>query len=151
MSYINGSNALLAIGGSAVGHCTTHTCTFSSETKDRAVKPVATDTTSTGLWKAKGVTGLSASFSAEGYINDAETEYGFDAMMSAWQSGSTVTITCFARGNSTSPYYTGDCVITSLERSDPAQDDSTYKIELESAGEPTSIDYTQIETYSSAL
>lgn len=39
--YINGSDLLLKVGGKAVGHCTSHTLTFNSETKDRAVKPVA--------------------------------------------------------------------------------------------------------------
>lgn len=150
MSYINGSNALFAIDGDALGHCSTHTFTFSSETKDRAVKPVASSTATTGLWKDKGITGLSVSISGEGYINDAETEAGFDKMMKAMASGTTVVATLFARGNSDSPYFQGECIITSLERTDPAQDDSTYTIELESATEPTTLDYTQIETYSAA-
>lgn len=41
-NYINGSDILLKVDGKAVGHCSTHTLTFNSETKDRAVKPVAT-------------------------------------------------------------------------------------------------------------
>ena len=40
--YCNGSDMLLYVGGKAVGSCTTHTTTFNSETKERAVKPVAT-------------------------------------------------------------------------------------------------------------
>lgn len=39
--YINGSDLLLKVAGKAVGHCSSHTLTFNSETKDRAVKPVA--------------------------------------------------------------------------------------------------------------
>ena len=39
--YVNGSDLLLYINGKAVGHCTSHTATFNSETKERAVKPVA--------------------------------------------------------------------------------------------------------------
>ena len=57
--YCNGSDMLVYVGGKAVGHCTTHTATFASETKDRAVKPVASATLSAGLWKQKGVVGLS--------------------------------------------------------------------------------------------
>ena len=59
--YCNGSDMLVYVGGKAVGHCTTHTTTMNSETKDRAVKPVATKGISAGLWKGKGVTGLSIS------------------------------------------------------------------------------------------
>ena len=39
--YVNGSDMLLYIGSKAIGHCTSHTTTFNSETKDRSVKPVA--------------------------------------------------------------------------------------------------------------
>lgn len=48
--YVNGSDILLSVGGKAVGHCTTHTITFNSETKDRAVKPAAANGYSAGLW-----------------------------------------------------------------------------------------------------
>ena len=41
VGYVNGSDLLLKVGGKAIGHCTTHTTTFNTETKDRSVKPVA--------------------------------------------------------------------------------------------------------------
>ena len=66
--YCNGSDMLLYIGGKAVGHCTTHTTTINSETKERAVKPVAIEGISAGRWKNKGVVGLSVSISAEGLV-----------------------------------------------------------------------------------
>ena len=50
--YCNGSDMLLYAGGKAVGHCTTHTTTLSSDTKDRAVKPVASAGISAGLWNS---------------------------------------------------------------------------------------------------
>ena len=62
--YCNGSDMLLYVDGKAVGHCTSHSTTLTTETKDRAVKPVATAEISAGLWKGKGVTGLSVSISA---------------------------------------------------------------------------------------
>ena len=40
--YCNGSDMLLYVGGKAIGSCTSHTTTFNSETKERAVKPVRT-------------------------------------------------------------------------------------------------------------
>ena len=135
---------LLYIGGKAAGHCTTHTTTLNSETKDRAVKPVATKGISAGLWKGKGVTGLSISISAEGLVFYGETEAGYKSMLAAWKAGKSVEVKCMERENSDKPYLAGNFVIASLERVDPAQDDVTYSISLENDGEPTTLDETAI-------
>ena len=142
--YCNGSDMLLYIGGKAAGHCTTHTTTLNSETKDRAVKPVATKGISAGLWKGKGVTGLSISISAEGLVFYGETEAGYKSMLAAWKAGKSVEVKCMERENSDKPYLAGNFVIASLERVDPAQDDATYSISLENDGEPTTLDETAI-------
>ena len=138
--YCNGSDMLVYVGGKAVGHCTSHTATFNSETKDRAVKPVASASLSAGLWKGKTVTGLSISISAEGLVHYDETESGFKELLAAWKTGAPVTVKCMQRANDNEPYLEGSFVITSLERTDPAQDDSTYSIQLENNGEPTTLD-----------
>ena len=135
---------LLYIGGKAAGHCTTHTTTLNSETKDRAVKPVATKGISSGLWKGKGVTGLSISISAEGLVFYGETEAGYKSMLAAWKAGKSVEVKCMERENSDNPYLAGNFVIASLERVDPAQDDTTYSISLENDGEPTTLDESAI-------
>ena len=132
--YINGSDILLKIGGKAVGHCTTHSATYSSETKDRAVKPVASATVSASLWKGKGVTGLSVSISADGLRNYDETEGGFKTLLAAWVAGQAVQVIGFERESDATPYLSGNFVITSLEENDPAQDDATYSISLENDG-----------------
>ena len=142
--YINGSDLLLKVGGKAVGHCTSHTLTFNSETKDRAVKPVASAAKSSGLWKGKGVTGLSISISAEGLVFYDETENGFKELFALWKSGKSVEVKCMEREQSEKPYLAGKCVIASLERTDPANDDATYSISLENDGEPTTLDETAI-------
>ena len=143
MSYVNGSNMLLYVGGKAIGHCTTHTCTMNSETKERAVKPAASVTSLvTGLYKEKGITGLSISLSAEGLAFNGETEGGYAALLAAWKAGESVVCKCMARGVAPSPYLEGKFVIASLERTDPAQDDSTYSVSLENDGEPTVLDET---------
>lgn len=126
---------LLYIGGKAVGHCTTHTTTLNSETKDRAVKPVASAGISAGLWKGKGVTGLSVSISAEGLVFYDETENGYKEALAQWKAGRSVAVKCMEREESESPYLSGNFVIASLERTDPAQDDATYSITLENDGE----------------
>lgn len=142
MSYCNGSNMLLYLGEDAFGHCTTHTATMNSETKDRAVKPLASKAKTNGMWKEKGVTGLSIAISAEGLIYDGETEASYGKMMAAWKSGQPVKIKCMQRGDSIKPYLAGSFIISSLERTDPAQDDSTYTINLDNNGEPDTLDET---------
>lgn len=142
--YCNGSDMLLYVGGKAVGSCTSHTTTFNSETKERAVKPVASAALASGLWKKKGVIGLSYSISAEGLVFYDETECGFKTLFALWKAGKSVEIKCMERENSDKPYLAGKCVIASLERTDPAQDDSTYSISLENDGEPTELDETAI-------
>ena len=142
--YCNGSDMLLYVGGKAVGSCTTHTTTFSSETKERAVKPVATAGISGGLWKKKGVVGLSYSISAEGLVFYDETENGYKALLALWKAGKSVEVKCMERESSEKPYLVGNCVIASLERTDPAQDDATYSISLENDGEPTVLDESAI-------
>ncbi len=135
---------LLYVDGKAIGSCTSHTTTFNSETKERAVKPVASKSLSSGLWKQKGVVGLSYSISAEGLVFYDETECGFKELFALWKAGKSVDIKCMERENSDRPYLAGKCVISSLERSDPAQDDSTYSLSLENDGEPTTLDESAI-------
>lgn len=139
--YINGSDLLLKIGEKAVGHCTSHTVTFNSETKERAVKPLASKGVAHGLWKEKGVTSLSISISAEGLRCYDETENGFDEVAPMWGKGSVVTVECYKRGATdaaaaATPYLKGNFVVTSMEENSPAQDDATYTVQLENAGEP---------------
>lgn len=135
--YINGSDLLLNVGGKAVGHCTSHTLTFNSETKDRAVKPAASASYSSGLWKGKGVTGLSISISAEGLRFYGETENGFDEIGAKWGKGQAVEVKAFQREGDENPYVVGNFIIASIEETSPAQDDATYSISLESDGEPS--------------
>ena len=133
--YCNGSDMLLYIGGKPVGHCSSHTVTINSETKDRAVKPVASKSISAGLWKGKGVVGLSVSISAEGLVFYQETESGYKSCLALIGKGKSVEVRCMERENSDKPYIKGKFVVASLERTAPAQDDSTYSISLENDGE----------------
>lgn len=134
--YINGSDLLLIVGGKAIGHCTTHTLTFNSDTKDRQVKPESSKTASSGFWKEKGVTGLSISISAEGLRYNGDSENGFDELSALWGKGEVVIVSAIKRSGDTNPYLKGNFVISSVEETSPAQDDTTYSISLENAGEP---------------
>lgn len=147
MDYINGSDLLLFVGGKAVGHCTSHTLTFNSETKDRQVKPAASLGIQSGLWKQKGVTGLSISISFEGLRFYDEAENGFEEIAPMWGVGQSVEVCAYQRNetapgvttegqNADTPYVKGNFIISSLEETSPAQDDATYSGSLESDGEP---------------
>ena len=151
MSYINGSDILLLVDGKAIGHCSTHTVTFNSETKDRAVKPAASQGKSAGLWKDKGVTGLSISISAEGLRFYNEGENGYEEIAPKWGKGQSVEVISYKRGangltpdtqtgkvtpSNTDINVKGNFIIASLEETNPAQDDATYSISLENDGEP---------------
>jgi len=132
--YINGSDLLINFAGKAYGHCTSHTTTFNSETKERAVKPVASAAISAGLFKQKGVTGLSVSISLEGLRCYNETEAGFKTALKEWAKGKSVAVTAFEREGDEKPYLSGNFVIASIEESAPAQDDVTYTMSLENDG-----------------
>lgn len=134
--YINGSDLLVKVGEKAFGHCTSHSITYNSETKERAVKPLASAPKSSGLWKGKGVTGLSISISAEGLRCYEESENGYEQIVPNWGKGTAVKVEAFKRGGDEKPYLSGNFVIASIEESAPAQDDVTYSITLENDGEP---------------
>ena len=140
--YINGSDLLLMVDGKAVGHCTSHTLTFNSATKDRAVKPAASVGISSGKWKQKGVTGLSISIKADGLRFYDDPENGFEEVAPKWGQGASVVVKAFQRtdngnANAANPYVEGNFIIASIEETSPAQDDATYSISLENDGEPT--------------
>jgi len=135
--YINGSDMLLTVDSKAIGHCTSHSVTITSDTKDRAVKPAAsTAYAGANLWKDKTVTGLNVSITGEGLAFYAETEGGYKEALALIAAGSAVAVTCIERDGSAA-YLSGNFIVTSLERTDPANDDSTYTIQLENSGAVT--------------
>ncbi|MDE6772070.1 MAG: hypothetical protein K2J49_05660, partial [Muribaculaceae bacterium] len=93
--YINGSDLLLKAGGKAVGHCASHTITFNTETKERAVKPLASLAKSKGMWKGKGVSGMSISISFEGLRFYDETENGYEEIAAKWGAGAKLEVEAF--------------------------------------------------------
>ncbi|MCR5841958.1 MAG: phage tail protein [Bacteroidales bacterium] len=135
--YCNGSDMLLMVGGKAIGHCTTHTTTINSETRERAVKPVQSASISAGLWKNKTVVALSVQITFEGLCFYQETESGYKEMLAAVKNGEHVAVKCMEREDSEVEYLSGNFVVSSLERTDPASDDATYSGTLDNDGEVT--------------
>ena len=135
--YVNGSDLLLMVGDKCVGHCTSHSVTYNSETKEHAVKPVSTAKKSAGKWKGKTVTGLSISISFEGLCFYDETENGHAEIAPMWGKGDSIDVKAFEREGDETPSIVGKFVIASLEKQAPANDDVTYSGTLENDGEPT--------------
>ena len=96
----------------------------------------STASKSRGLWKEKGVTGLSISISAEGFRFYEEAENGHEQIAPLWGKGESVEVQAFKRGGDKTPYVKGKFLIASLEETSPAQDDATYSVSLENDGEP---------------
>lgn len=143
--YVNGSDLLLSIGGKAAGHCTSHTATYNSETKERAVKPKASEAAgSAGLFKVKNVTGLSVQVKCEGLRFYGEEESGMNALLAKWKVGATVELKGFARSSDTKPYMSGNFIISSLEENAPACEDTTYSATFDNSGAVT-IDETSVD------
>lgn len=136
--YVNGSDLLMSIDGAACGHCTSHTTTYNSETKDRAVKPAATEAAeNAGLFKEKTVTGLSVQVKCEGLRFYSETESGLKTLLAKWKVGGKVELKGFVRGSDASPYMSGNFIIASLEEGAPAGDDTTYNATFDNTGAVT--------------
>lgn len=136
--YVNGSDLLMSITGKACGHCTSHTTTYNSETKDRAVKPASTESAANaGLFKEKTVTGLSVQVKCEGLRFYGEEESGMKDLLAKWKVGGTVELKGFARGGDAAPYMSGNFIISSLEESAPAGDDTTYSVTFDNTGAVT--------------
>ena len=135
MGYVNGSDLLVMVGSKAAGHCTTHTATFSTETKDTAVKPAASVAAgSTSLFKNKRVSGLSVQVKADGLVFSGETESGFKDILAAWKAGTPVALKLFKRGGDATPYCSGNFIISSLENTAPAGEDATYSATFDNDG-----------------
>ena len=142
--YVNGSDLLMSIDGKAAAHCTSHTTSYNSETKDRAVKPSSSASASAGLWKEKSVTGLSVQVKVEGLRFYSDKECGLGDMLSKWKVGAPVALKGFARSADAAPYMSGNFIVTSLEENAPAGDDTTYSATFDNTGEVT-IDETKID------
>ena len=136
MGYIKGKDLLLKVGGKCVGHCTSHTITYSSTTEEVKVKPVASKPVSQALFGDKEVTGLAVSISFEGLRFYDETENGFEEISALWGAGAAIDVESFKRSQDTAPMFKGSCIIDSIEEVSGADGNATYSGQLSNNGEP---------------
>ena len=149
--YVNGSDLLMKVAGGAIGHCTSHTATFSTETKDVAVKPAANvQASSASLYKSKRVTGLAVQVKADGLCFYQESESGLKVIIAAWALGQPVNLSLFEREHDATPYVSGQFIISSLENTAPAGEDATYSITLDNDG-PVEVDASKLDLLADAV
>lgn len=134
--YMNGSNVLFTVGGKGLGHSTTHSVTYNTETKERGVKPPVKENTKNALFSGKGVTKMSISVHGEGFRYKGEEELSLDDIRKLWGIGQSVELSCFEREGDATPYLKGKFVISKVEETSPAQDDATFTVDFENDGEP---------------
>lgn len=134
--YMNGSNVLFTVGGKGLGHSTTHSVTYDTETKERGVKPPAKEKTKKALFSGKGVVKMSISVHGEGFRYKGEEELSLDDIRKLWGVGQSVELSCFERESDATPYLKGKFVIKKVDETSPAQDDATFTVDFENDGEP---------------
>lgn len=143
MDYINGSDILVSLGGDQQAFATSHTTTYSSDTKDRAVKAPDSQGIGASLFKETTVTGLKVQITANGLRHYGTHEGGFVYLLTAWRSGKPVSAECYLRpkngvtGTARDPYLKANFVITKLTESANADEDGAYDVELNLTGAPT--------------
>lgn len=137
--YMNGSDLLVSVGGKCIGHCSEHTISFETESKDRAVKAPEKQATNLSMFKETTITGLGITISFKALRTYEETELSFTDLRVAWKTGTPVYVECFGRpdGSGRKPYLAGYFVITKLTESSPAMDDVSWDGELKLTGAPT--------------
>lgn len=133
--YVNGSDMLVKLAGKATGHATEHTLNIQNETKERAVKPEAKKPLKKSLHKMKTVVGQTATITSKNLAFYDESEHSLKSVVALAMLGEEVDVECFERESDTTPYLKGKFIITQLEIGMPAQDDTTYNITLENAGD----------------
>ena len=154
--YVNGSDLLVCIKEGtgaqatrkAIGHCTSHTATFSTETSDVAVKPPMAEALSAkSLFKSKRITGLTVQVQCSGLCFYAEEEGGVKQILSKWKEGQSVELELFERSEEANatpePYCTGMFIISTLTNTAPAGEDATYDATFDNDG-PVEFDESKL-------
>lgn len=140
MDYENGSALLLYVSTGTpeapsyklIAGATSHNISTTAETKSRSTKDAS------GKWKGKTVIGLSQTIKCDTLVSLEEGAYGYDQLLSLMKSGNSVHLRYSKKEQTLTvgdKYEEGNYVITSLERTDPANEDSTMSATFESDGE----------------
>lgn len=134
--YIEGRDLMVFVdtsnGGSSptwtkTAAATSHTISYSGETKERVTKD-----TENGAFSQKTVTKLSCNITCEA-LRVFNKDVGFEKLLELFKKREPVKLKYGFADNSGS-YEEGMFVITSLEESSPADDDATFTAQFENSG-----------------
>ena len=122
---LNGTLAKIEVGGVTVAHLTSNSLTLDHSTRDASTKDSAG-------WKESLEGQIAFSGSAEGFFAE-DASYGYEDLYGEFilRSKIVVTWTTSVAGDQE---YSGNCYITSLERTDGLEESSTFSVSLEGTG-----------------
>ena len=139
--YIEGRDIMLYVNTgtneetptyTATAAATSHSISYSGETKERVTKD-----TGNGAWSEKRVTKLSVSIKVDA-LTVFNADCGYDKLLEIMKSRQPVLLRYgFKEEETGDTYEEGKFVSTSLEKTDSAEDDSTYSASFENTGEVT--------------
>lgn len=129
MMYINTASGGATPTYTPQAAATSHTITYSGETKERVTKDTAN-----GAYGEKKVTKLSVSIKCEALVSFGDAA-GYDKLLEVMKSREPVKLKYgFTQEQAGDKYEEGMFVITSLEQSSAADEDATYSATFENSG-----------------
>ena len=143
-----GGDLMLFVDGKSIAFATNHTLTISADTKETSTKD------SGGLWQTSEVGMLSWSCTSENLMGDPQAGIGYDELYDYMIARKPITGVFALEGNSTdynegklgaapatgwtakeNDGYTGQMLITNLEKNAPNGDNATIKVDFTGIGE----------------
>lgn len=156
MSVIKGGDLMLFVGGKSIAYATSHTLTISADTKETSSKD------SGGKWQTSEVGVLSWTCSSENLCGDTEAGIGFDELFEYMVARKPITGVFALEGDSTDyednkldsvptngwkakagDGYTGQMIITNLEKNAPNGENATIKVDFTGVGALTKVTATK--------
>ena len=152
MSVIKGGDLMLFVGGKSIAYATSHTLSISADTKETSSKD------SGGKWQTSEVGVLSWTCSSENLCGDTEAGIGFDELFEYMVARKPITGVFALEGDSTDyndnkldsvptngwkakagDGYTGQMIITNLEKNAPNGENATIKVDFTGVGALTKV------------
>lgn len=137
---LNGKDFMVFVNNEATALATSHKLTLNAETSDAASKD-------DGMWDESIVTKMSWEASTEALVSADANVNSYDTLYDLFIAGQQVTLICGIPGNLTNDgvptegwqapstkYYTGQALITSLDRSDAKGSNSSMTVSFKGVG-----------------
>ena len=135
MSVIKGGDLMLFVDGKSIAFATNHTISINADTKETSTKDNG------GFWQVSEVGMLSWTCTSENLMGDPQAGIGFDELFALegdstnyidQKLGAAPAAGWTAKANDG---YTGQIIITSLEKNAPNGDNATMKVSFTGVGE----------------